>query len=154
MGKIRENRADKGIAIYIEMMVLMAVFTAVTVILVKGFLTAGRLANEATELSKAVHLAQNAAEIASSSTGADMLFILLNENGNTYSMGETDDVAHGALYRAKYDEDMMPAADGIFWVDVSWVPDGRGMARSIINVCKDGGVNSIYALEFETYIGK
>lgn len=149
MGKGAKNRR----LIYIEILALLAVFTAVMVVLVNGFLSAGRLSREATVLSKAVHLAENAAEIALASESGEMLFGLLDENGNACALEGTDDASR-SVYRAKYDADMMPAPDGIFAVDVSWMPGEGGMARSTVNVYCNGGAEPVYALELAAYVVK
>lgn len=153
MGKGTENGADRGIAFYIETLALLTVFTAVIVVLVNSFFSAGRLSRKATVLSKAVHLAESAAEMVSSSESGDMLFGLLDENGNA-SVLETADGVSGSVYRAKYDEDLVPAADGIFYVDVSWAPEEGGLVRSTIDVYSGDGTEPVYALELAAYVVK
>ena len=152
MGKVKMSKADRGIAFYIEALALLTVFTAVIVVLMNGFSSARKLSTKAAVLSKAVHLAENAAEMASSSKSGEMLFDLLNENGNASALEEAGDDLR-SIYRAKYDEDMMPEADGTFCVDVSWMPEAGGMAKSEISVYWNGSTEPVYALELGIYIG-
>lgn len=147
MGKVKANRST---VFYIEVFALLAVFVAVIVVLMNGFSSAERLSREAAALSCAVHLAENAAEMASASKSGDMLFNLLDENGNAFVLEEG---VSRSIYRARYDEDMMPAADGIFCVDVSWLLEDGGMAKSAVAVYLNGGDEPVYELELGIYIG-
>lgn len=150
MEKSTGKKADGSIVFYIEALVLLAVFTAVITVLMNGFSSAEKLSRKAASLSCAVHLAQNAAEMASASKSGDMLFGMLDENGNACVIEED---ASRAIYSARYDEAMMPAADGIFRVDVSWAPKEGGMAESKISVYRNDGDEPLYALELGIYIG-
>ncbi len=151
MEKIMRNKTGKKIAFYIETLALLVVFTAVTAVLATGFLLAGKLSQKAAVLTKAVHLAENAAEMASASTSGEMLFRLLDE-GNACVLTEAADVSR-STYRAKYDADMAPAADGIFSLDISWMPEEDGLTKSAIAVYWDDGTEPVYTLELALYTG-
>lgn len=154
MEKVKADKAGRSPAfyIYIEAFALLAVFVATIALLMKGFSSAERLSRDAEVLSKAAHLAENAAEMASASDSGEMLLALLDENGNAFALEEADNALR-SICRARYDEDMMPAADGIFCVDVSWIQNDDGMAKSEINVYWNGGINPVYALELAIYTG-
>lgn len=137
---------------YLESLTLLVVFTAVTVVLVSAFASAGRISGEAGVLSGAVHLAENAAEMAAASDSGEKLFGLLNEAGNA-SVLEASDGASRSVYRARYDSNTMPADEGIFCVDVSWSPERDGLVRSTVNVYWDDGTEPVYALDLAVYIG-
>lgn len=151
MEKDARNGADKHIAFYIETLVLLAVFALVAVVLAKGFLLAERLSKEAEELSKAVHLAENAAEMAAASKSGETLFELLNEKENAYVLKESDDGLHN-VYRANYDTDMMPAKDGIFYVEISWDAEKKNLAKSTVSVCRSDRKEPLYTLDLAVYI--
>lgn len=149
MGKGRKNKAkgiafQKGIAFYIETFALFAVFAAAAVVLARGFVLAGKLSRDARALSNAVHLAENAAEMASASESGEMLFGLLNENGN---VGEIEE----GVYRARYDADMLPSADGIYSVDVSWNKEEGRLVKCAISVYQNGEAEPLYALDLTLY---
>lgn len=146
----KECKQDGAAAFYIETFALLAVFTAVTVLLVNGFLLAGKLSREAGVLSGAVHLAENAAEMVAASDSGEMLFGLLNEAGNA-SVLEAAEGGLGNVYRAEYDSDTMPESGGIFYADVSWIPDQDGLVRSTIDVYWNNGAEPVYTLELAVY---
>lgn len=143
------RRQDGTTVLFIETLALLAIFTIVTVILMKGFLFAGKLSKNAESLSKAVHLAENAAEMVSASESGERLFSLLNENGNARVSEQTDD---SCVYRAEYDADMKPSADGIFYADVSWTPRQDGLVRSTVNIYRKDETEPIYSLDLAVYI--
>lgn len=140
-------RQDGTTVLFIETLALLAIFIIVTVILVNGFLFAGKLSKDAESLSKAVHLAENTAEMVSASKSGEMLFSLLNENGNASVLEQG-----GGVYRAMYDADMNPAADGIFYADVSWAPEQNSLVRSTVNIYRKDGAEPIYSLDLAVYI--
>lgn len=146
MGKRKVNRAS---AFYIETLALLAVFAMVTVILVKGFVLADRLSRKAEALSKAVHLAENAAEMAAASDSGEMFLDLLNENGNACALEAADALC--SAYRAEYDAEMMPAKEGAFRLEVSRSLEQGGLVRSAIKVYWDDAAEPVYALDLAVY---
>ncbi len=142
------QKPNAAMTLFIETLALLAVFTVVTVVLVKGFLFAGKLSREAGSLSKAVHLAENAAEMVSASKSGEMLFSLLNENGNAHISGQTDD---SCIYRASYDADMNPAAGGVFYAEVSWEPGQNGLVKSTVTVYRNDEAEALYSLDLAVY---
>ena len=135
--------------LFIETLTLLVIFTIVIIALMKGFLFAGKLSREADSLSKAVHLAENAAEMVSASESGETLLSLLNENGNAYVLKQTDDIC---IYRAAYDTDMNPASGGTFYADVSWKPGQDGLVKSTVAVYRNNEKEPIYSLDLTVYI--
>lgn len=179
MGKSIENRVEKNIShaisrrnpirdlgnslatqkpntaavFFIETLALLAVFTIITVVLVKGFLFAEKLSRNAESLSKAVHLAENTAEMVSASESGEMLFSLLDENGNAYVSEQAEDSSYN-VYRAVYDADMNPAVDGVFYVDVSWIPTQNNLVQSTVSVFRNDATEALYSLDLAVYIDR
>ena len=87
---------------------------AVILVLTRMYAFSGQLSRRAEVLTRAVHLAENAAEAVAASDGMDTLRSLLEVNGNVEISGE------GAILQARYDEAMQPLAGGIFCVEVTW----------------------------------
>jgi len=178
MGKNTENGMDKGIdsgmrrkdlvrnlshsqkgwsrdgttAFYIETLAILVVFTIVTVVLVNGFVLARKLSREAGVLTDAVHLAENAAEMAAASDSGEMLFEMLDEAGNAFVLDQ-ENRTDGSVYCAEYDSYRMPAADGIYHVNVSWLPQEDGLVRSVVEVYWDKETEPVYRLETAIYTG-
>lgn len=146
----KKRKKDGTAAFYIETLVLLALFTVIAVVLVNGFLAARRLSMEAEMLSGAVHLAENAAEMAAASDSGEMLLSLLDENGNACVLEQADSAGR-SVYRAKYDADRMPAANGIFYVDVSWVPEKDGLVKCTVAVYRDNRADPLYTLNTAVY---
>lgn len=140
-------------AFFIKMLLRLVVFTIVTIILSRGFLFAEKLSREAELLSKAVHLAENTAEIVSISESGEMLFSLLNENENVCVLEQEADVLYD-VYRVTYDGDMNPAANGIFCVDVSWIPGHNGLVRSTVSVYWIDNPEALYSLDLSVYVNR
>lgn len=138
-------------AFYIETLVLLAVFTIVTVVLVRAFVLSRELSAEAGVLTKAVHLAENAAEAVAASDSGEMLFALLNEAGNVQVLEGTDQ-ASGRIYRAAYDADGKPDAGGVFWVEVSWVQKEGGLVESEVKVYWEDVTDPVYTLETAVFV--
>ena len=149
--RLMQKRQNTAAAFFIKMLSLLAVFTIVTIIVWRSFLFAGKLSKEAEVLSKAVHLAENTAEIVSISKSREMLFSLLNENGNACALEQEADVLYG-VYCVAYDNDMNPAANGIFCVDVSWIPARNGLVRSVVNVYWNDNSEALYSLDLLVYV--
>ncbi len=145
------QKRDGTTAFFIETLMLFTVFTVVTVVLMKGFSFAGKLSRDAESLSKAAHLAEAAAEMVSASESGETLLSLLNENGNASVLEQAADASY-SVYRAKYDADMRPSADGIFYADVSWKPGQDGLVRSTVNIYRSGETEALYSLDLAVYI--
>lgn len=151
--RLMQKRQNTAAAFFIKMLSLLAVFTIVTITVWKGFLFAGKLSKEAEALSKAVHLAENTAEVVSISQSKEVLFSLLNENGNACALEQESDVLYD-VYRVAYDNDMNPAANGIFCVDVSWIPTQNGLVRSAVSVYWNDNPEALYSLDLSIYVNR
>lgn len=143
------QKPNAATALFIETLALLAVFTVVAIVLVKGFLFAGMLSREAASLSNAVHLAENAAEMVSASKSGEMLFSLLNENGNARISEQTGD---SCVYRASYDANMNPAAGGVFYAEVSWVLGQDGLVKSTVAIYRNNEAEALYSLDLAVYV--
>lgn len=138
-------------AFYIETLVLIAAFIVVILVLARVFALAGRQSEQAQILTRAVRLAENAAEAVAASDSGEALAALLDENGNVC---ETAGYG-GTAYRAKYDRDMRSAPEGDFWVDVTWQPQRSGagtFVQSTVYVYWNGGEEPVYTLETAVYL--
>lgn len=152
MKNSREKNTRRHVtAFYMETLILTVVFIMVILVLTKIFALSGQLSAKARILTNAVHLAENAAEAVAGADSAQRLLGLLNENGNTKPLeGEADTV-----FRAQYDMDGKPAAEGSFWVDVSWVPEKEsegGLVKSRITVYWDREEEPVYTLDTAVYL--
>lgn len=142
------NRGKKqtrpATAFYMETLMLAAVFVAVILVLVRIFALSGQMSGQAGILTCAVHLAENAAEAAAASENPETLKGLLEENGNVRlqeSKGE-------CMLCAWYADDMSPAPEGDFRVDIRWASGesaGEGLPRSTITVYWEE--EAVYTLE-------
>ena len=135
-------------AFYLETLLLIVVFIAIILVLTSVFGLGRAQSARAAQLTDAVCLAQNAAEAVSASTSAEELLTLLNENGNAASAGDTAGVT------ARYGRDLRPDPDGVYSVQVSWLPepDERGtFVRSEILVRRGGDPAPLYRLETAAY---
>lgn len=133
-------------AFYIETLLLIVVFIGVILILT-GIFGLGRAQGAAAkELNNAVCLAQNAAEAVSASKSAEELLSILNENSNASLMPD------GTGVSAFYGKNMEPDENGLYRVDVSWIDDGSGLIRSVIEVRCGEEAETVYSLETAVFI--
>lgn len=114
-------------AFYLEALLLVAVFTAVLLVLAGVFSSAKQQSVQARRLTQAVLLAENAAEAVAASDSMETLQSLLSadgavqQNGNVFTVWENS-----------------------YQVDITWEP-GDTVADSRITVSRDG--EAIYTLE-------
>ena len=125
---------------YMETLLLILVFVAIILILTQVFGAARVSGTAAADLTRAVRLAENAAEAVSASDSPDALAALLMPAGGA-------EVTSGTV-SARYDADLNPAAGGAYQVSVTWAP-ADGLVESRIAVTKDG--RSLYELETAVY---
>lgn len=132
-------------AFYMEMLVLVAVFTGMIVILSQVFVTAKEQSAQARVLTDAVCLAENAAELAAVSGSWEGFLALLKENGAAWE-------ENGRLC-ARYDNDMDPDPKGPFRVDVQWIQQ-EGLGGALVQVYWQDGPQPVYQLETAVYRGE
>lgn len=122
---------------YLETLVLAVVLIAVILVLTRMFAFSADLSDRAGRLTRAVHLAENAAEAVAASDGMDTLRMLLEEDGNA----QVSQDGTGEILQIWYDEEMRPASGGRFRVEVSWKPEAAA-AGSLV-----GSTVSVYWME-------
>lgn len=137
---------------YMETLILVVVLVAVILVLTRVFAFSADLSSRAGRLTRAVHLAENAAEAVAASDNTDTLRMLLEENGNVQVRQEGAD----SILSAWYDEDMQPVSDGKFCVEVSWeLEDAAGdFAESTVSVYWMEETEPLYVLETAVYLGE
>lgn len=134
---------------YIETLILTVVLLAVILVLIKVFAFSADLSGRAGRLTRAVHLAENAAEAVAAADSPEILRMLIEEDGNVQ---EERDGADGTLH-AWYDEEMRPASGGQFHVEVSWEPEAAGSyAESTVSVYWMEETDPLYVLETGVYL--
>lgn len=139
-------RNKQGItAFYMEMLVLILVFIGVILMLTRMFALSKEQSSQAQVLTRAVCLAENAAELLSGADSAEELYLFLDENGNAEKFD------NGTL-RARYDLDMTPSSSGEFWVDMTW-DEQDGLVTSEIAVYWWGEEDPVYTLRTAAYGG-
>ena len=118
-------------AFYLETLLLIMVFVAIILVLTGVFSGARAQSVHAANLTRAVELAENAAEAVSASDSLETLQSLLDENGNTQRNG-----------------DILTVFQDEFQVDISWKPEGE-VVSSTIAVSRNEA--EIYTLETAVY---
>lgn len=136
---------------YIETLGLIVIFIAVILVLTRVFALSARMSARAGILTKAVHLAENAAEAVAASNSPETLQGLLEENGNARL---SEDGENAVLY-VWYDEDMKPAEDGSFRVEITWKAEGEepDFAESTVCAYWLEEEEPVYSLETGVYFG-
>lgn len=135
---------------YMETLILVVVLVAVILVLTRLFAFSADLSSRAGRLTRAVHLAENAAEAVAASDSLDTLRMLLEEDGNAQVRQEGTD----GILTVRYDEDMRPVSDGKFCVEVSWgLEDAAGdFAESRVSVYWMEETEPLYVLETAVYL--
>lgn len=141
-----KGRERPATAFYMETLILAAVFVAVILVLVRVFALAGQMSARSRALTNAVHLAENAAEAVAAAESPEDLKELLEEDGNVEFQEEG---GASADLLARYAEDMSPARDGDFLVDITWTPEAGSLTKSRITVY--WAEEEIYTLETAIY---
>lgn len=136
---------------YIETLILVVIFIAVILMLTKVFALSRRMSIRAGLLTKAVHLAENAAEAVAASQGPKTLQELLEESGNTRLSEEGE----GAVLDVWYDGEMNPVRDGGFRVEITWKEEQNrpDFASGTVCVYWLEEEEPIYSLETGIYFG-
>ena len=151
-GYREEGKKQHITAFYMETLVLALIFTVVILVLTKVFALSGQMSSNARLLTNAVHLAENAAEAFAASDSPEALAGLLEENENVLMLEEDGNT----LVRVSYDEEMRPAPEGNFLMDVLWVPEEgveKGLVQGIIRVYRNDSKEEIYMLKTAVYTG-
>lgn len=112
---------------YIEMLLLVAVFTGVILVLSNVFATAKEQSSNAKSLNGAVQLAENAAEIVGGTDDHNEMVDLLGGDNNAACHLESQKLL------ARYNGDMEPDPDGGFLVVITW-EDIEGLTNYDITV--------------------
>ena len=112
---------------YIEMLLLVAVFTGVILVLSNVFATAKEQSSNAKSLNGAVQLAENAAEIDGGTDDHSEMVDLLGGDNNAACHLESQKLL------ARYNGDMEPDPDGGFLVVITW-EDIEGLTNYDITV--------------------
>ncbi len=138
-------------AFYMEMLVLVAVFIGVILILTQVFALSRQQSAKARTLTDSVRLAENAAEMMAASDSEESFLAFFGKDGNVKVLEED---GH-RVYQARYDDDMMPAAEGSFLVNVEWISE-KGTAgdfvRGLITVYRNGNEEPVYTLETSMFL--
>lgn len=119
-------------AFYIEMLLLVAVFTGVIMVLSGVFAAAREQSSKARELNGAVRLAENAAEIVAGTNDSSEMVELLGGAGSVESYPE------GRKLLARYGSGLEPDPDGGFQVEITWA-EKDGLVNYDIQVSWQGG---------------
>lgn len=138
-------------AFYMEMLVLITVFIVVILILTRVFALSRQQSAKARILTNAVCLAENAAETAAASSDEEAFLALFGREGNACMLEED---GH-KIYQARYDDEMAPAAEGNFLVNVEWMPESGAEGDYVtgrITVYWKGSEEPIYTLETGMYL--
>ncbi len=112
---------------YIEMLLLVAVFTGVILVLSNVFARAKEQSSNAKSLNGAVQLAENAAEIVGGTDDHSEMVDLLGGDNNAACHLESQKLL------ARYNGDMEPDPDGGFLVVITW-EDIEGLTNYDITV--------------------
>lgn len=129
-------------AFYMEMLVLMLVFIGVILLLTHIFALSKAQSGQARVLTRAVTLAENAAELAAASTSRDDLLERLNQADNAALLPD-------GWLRAQYSRTMAPAITGDYWVEVDWQPGPLHQVE--IRVYWQGEEQPVYTLSTAVY---
>lgn len=133
-------------AFYMEMLVLVAVFIVVILILTKVFAMSRQQSAKAEILTNSVCLAENTAEIVAASESEETLLALLEETGNVSVL----EAGGNRIFCSRYDNEMRPAAEGSFSVEIEWTPEDAkegSFVNSTVRVYWNGGAEPVYTLE-------
>lgn len=131
---------------YIETLLLIVVLISIILVITNIFGLARVRSAQARHLTKAVTLAQNAAEAAAASASIDEAAAILDENGNV-TLSED-----GESLSACYDSGLTPAADGIYRILMHWQEE-EALANCQISVFHGGTQEPVYTLETSVYVG-
>ena len=140
---------DRGhsTAFYIETLVMIMIFVVIILVLTKVFAIAKADSINAKELTNAVAMAQNTAEVIQSSESKDEFITLMDEDGNVTEDGDTVVI--------RYDKDNKADSQGIYAVNVTWTPkktDAGELVTSDISVIYGDDEDSIYDMSTKVYI--
>jgi len=135
-------------AFYVETLLLVVIFVAIILVLTNVLGLGRRESGDARLLTKAVTLAENAAETVACADSGEALLGLLDENGNALRKD-------AATFDVRYGADMAPDAKGPFSVEVTWEPEQGTvgtLVSSRITVRYGQSEAPIYTLETAVYL--
>lgn len=130
-------------AFYMEMLLLVMVFTGVIVILSGVFATAKEQSSKARSLNGAVRLAENAAEIVAGTDDRSEMVDLLGGDNSAACHLESKKII------ARYNGDMEPDPDGGFLVAITWDDKEDLVDYNITVTWQDG--DPVYELETSVF---
>lgn len=128
---------------YMEMLLLVAVFTGVILVLSGVFAAAREQSSEARTLNGAVRLAENAAEIVTGTDDRSEMVDLLGENNSAACHLESKKML------ARYNVDLEPDPDGGFLVLITWEEQDGLVDYDITVTWQDG--EPVYKLETSVF---
>ena len=141
------NKRHPITAFYIEALILIMVFVGIILLLTQIFGAGRMLSSDADRLTRAVGLAQNAAEaVAASEDLSD-----LEEQRDEGNIGVSADPSGVSAW---YDREGSPKKEGVFRVQTTWEPEEKGggtLARSHITVWYGEEEEPVYELDTAVY---
>lgn len=145
-------------AFYLETVLMAIIFVLVIVILSQVLGISKMQSRQASQLTNAVCLAQNAAEAVAASDSEQALLSLLSEEG----AASLDQGKDGAVLTAYYDSKMQPlqeaeaaADEGSLRLEATWVPETSGQGTFVtsdISIYAGSGSNPVYTLNTGKYL--
>lgn len=130
-------------AFYIEMLLLILVFTGVIVTLSGVFATAKEQSSRARALNGAVRLAENAAEIIAGTDDRSEMVALLGDSATCH--------LESKKLLARYNGELEPDPNGGFTLEIVW-EDKYGLVSYDIRVTWHGG-EPVYELKTSVFYG-
>lgn len=130
-------------AFYLEMLLLVLVFTGVVMMISGVFATAKEQSSKAVALTNAVRLAQNAAEIVAGTDDRNEMVDLLGDNDSAACHLEAKRLI------ARYNGALDPDPDGDFLVEITW-EDKEGLVSYDIRVTWNDG-EPVYELKTSVF---
>lgn len=132
-------------AFYMEMLVMVAVVTGVVMVLSGVFATAKEQSRMAGQLTAAVHLAENAAEIVAGTEDHGEMVGLLGDGESAACHLETQKLL------ARYNSSMEPDPNGPYCMEITW-EEQDGLVNYDIRVSWQEG-EPVYRLKTSVFYG-
>lgn len=131
---------------HLETFILMGLFILVTLVLSRVFISGRLLSQKAQQLTDAVCLAENTAELVRASDSKEDLAVLLDIGGNAETLTGTQDGS--VTVRMSYDRDMKPSPQAYYTVDARIGDSGERKDEHDVAVrVYDPDGEEIYVLE-------
>ena len=137
-------------AFYLETLMLVVVFLGIILILTRIFGIGRVQGSEAAHLSRAVSLAQNAAEaISAAESPAELSELLVPD-----ALLREKAVTAGESTLARFDRQLRPDPAGVYTVAISWDEEADGFVRSHIEVFYGTQSQALYTLDTAVFHGE